>query len=270
MPRRLTIASQKGGTGKTTVALNLAVALAERGRRVLLADLDPQGGIGLSLAREDDELAGLADLMTGTVTPEEAILKTRLPGLSLLPRGRLDPAEVCDYEQALFGPSILSGTLNRLEKDHDLVLLDTPSGVGLVTRAALAVSDFVLVPFQTESLSLRSVSQILRVIEHVKTNENPRLQLLGILPAMVEKSKPAALSVLGEIWGFGGVLESVIPRADIYADASRKGLPVSFLSGAVTPESRRFELLAAELELQMQRLLPQEAKVEERPERHLL
>ncbi len=252
------------------VALNLSVALAERGRRVLLADLDPQGAIGLSLAREDDELSGLADLLTGVVTPEQAVLRTRLPGLSLLPRGRLDPVEVCEFEQALSGPGVLKGAMERVEDGHDLVIMDTSSGVGFITRAALGISDFVLIPFQTESLSMRSLSQLLRVIETVRAVENPNLVFLGILPTMVEKTKSTSFALLGEIWSFGGVLEAVIPRADLYAESSRKGLPVSFLAGPVSPEARRFDLLAAEVEHLMQRLVPEGAPHEERPERQLL
>lgn len=254
MRRRITIASQKGGVGKTTVALNLAVAFAERGRETLLVDLDPQGGVGHALGRGDTALPGLADLLMGAATPEEALLVTKLPGLTLLPRGRLDAVDVCEFEQALFGPGVLEGALEKVERGADVVLFDTPSGLGLVTRAALRASDFVLLPFQTEMLALRTVAQALRLVDHVREAENPRLALLGILPTMVEKAKDGSLAVLGEIWsGFSGVLETVVPRVDAFSEASRKGLPVSFLAGAPSPEARRFELLAAELELLMAR-----------------
>src|SRR5512142_1780966 len=107
MARRIVLASQKGGVGKTTVALNLAVALAERGHRTLLVDLDPQGAIGLSLARGDTELAGLAELLMGLIEPKVAVLPTHLPGLSLLPRGRLDPTDVPTFEHEVSAPGAL-------------------------------------------------------------------------------------------------------------------------------------------------------------------
>ena len=84
MAKRIVIASQKGGVGKTTVALHLALALAERGRRTLLVDLDPQGGIGLSLARADAELAGVADRLMGVISAEEAVVATHVRALSFL------------------------------------------------------------------------------------------------------------------------------------------------------------------------------------------
>ncbi len=269
MARRITIASQKGGVGKTTVALNLAVAFAERGRHTLLVDLDPQGGVGLSLARGETDLCGLAELLMHECEPDQAVLTTRLPTLRLLPRGRLDAADACEFEQALFSPGVLEGVLARCEAGSDLVVVDTPSGVGLVSRAALTVSDFALVPFQTEALSLRSVGQALRAIEHVRSRENPRLTLLGILPTMLDKGRPGALDVLGEIWRGFPVLDSVVPEATLYASASERGLPVSFFAGRGSPEAYRFELLAGEIEALMLRSGGEVAR-EAEPERELL
>lgn len=269
--RRVAVASAKGGVGKTTVALNLAVALAARGRPVLLCDLDPQGSLGFSLAKGDAELRGLAELLMGEATPGAAVLETQLPGLRLLPRGALDACDACEFEQALFAPGVLDGALAQVERDDETLVLDTPSGLGLVTRAALAVSDFALVPFQTEPLALRSLGQVLRVVEQVQARENPRLKLLGILPTLVDKSGGDALDVLGEVWaGFPGVLESILPRAEAFVKASREGVPVSFLAGPESPEARRFEILAAESELLMQRLTGREAAHAPGPVRRLL
>jgi chromosome partitioning protein len=151
------------------------------------------------------------------------------------------------------------------------VVIDTPSGLGRVTSAALAAADFVLLAFQTESLSLRSIGQALKVIEHIQTTANPRLRLLGILPTMVERDRPTSLAVLGEIWnGFPDALETIVPRSEAYSRASEQGIPVSFLSGAITHEARRFVLLADELEARMDRIRGMERVDEAKPARQLL
>jgi chromosome partitioning protein len=272
MARRVVIASQKGGVGKTTVALNLAVALAERGRRTLLADLDPQGAIGLSLAKGDTELAGLAEMLSGVATAAEAVVSTRLAGLSLLPRGRLDPTDVDSFEAAAASPGALDRAFTECEKGCDVLVVDTPSGLGRVTTAALAASHFALLAFQTEALSLRSIGQVLRVLEHVQAARNPRLRLVGILPTLVERDRPGSHSVLSEVWnGFPDALETVVPRTEAFARASALGVPVGFLGGeAGAPEARRFDLLADEIEGRMRRLDGMERIHEAQPARQLL
>ncbi|MCA9620993.1 MAG: AAA family ATPase [Myxococcales bacterium] len=249
MTRRITIASQKGGTGKTTVALNLALALAERGQRTLLVDLDPQGAIGHSLRKGDTDLEGMAEVLVGRLTADQAVLGTKERGLSLLPRGCLDPIDAVEFERALIASGRLGEVLSAVESDYDFVLLDTPSGVGMPTRAALAVSHFVLVPVQGEPLALRTINQMLRVVEHVRQKDNPELELLGILPTMVDRQKDPSLNVLVAAWrDLTGVLDTVIPRADVFAAASETGLPLAYLGGRPTPEARRFDLLAGEIQ----------------------
>lgn len=272
MSQRIAIVSQKGGVGKTTISLNLALALAERQRRTLLVDLDPQGGLGHSLNKGDDALAGLTDLLMGRATPAQAILKTKVDALALLPRGRISPVDIGELEDALRAPGVLAGALQKVEQGFDVVLIDTPSGLGRITRAALGASDFVLLPVQGEPLAMRSIGQTLEVIEHVRSTENSRLELLGILPTMVQKSAETSMGVLVDLWnGFGGVFETTIPRADVFAIASQTGLPVGYLGGPISPEVRRFELLATEIDQALlKRTRGTEAEGAVQPRRDLL
>jgi len=267
----IAVISQKGGVGKTTVALNLAVAFSEKGNKVLLVDVDPQGGVGLSLARQDTALAGLAEVLVGATKLEHALLPTRMENLTLLPRGRLDPVDAPQFEQALFAQHRLGTFLGGLKKRFDLVIIDTPAGLGMPTRAALAAADFALLPVQAEPMGLRSLQQALRVVEHVRERENPRLALLGILLTMVELRREGSREVAEALWGgFEGVLETMLPRAEAFLAASHKGLPLAFLAGPVSPEARRFELLATELQNLIATFEGTHGTTEARPERQLL
>lgn len=249
MTERIVVTSQKGGVGKTTVALHLGLALAERGLRTLIVDLDPQGGIGLSLAKADGEWRGLVDVLAGEARPEEVVVHTNEPRLSILPRGRLDPIDVPLLEDALRAPGALDAVLGPIEAAFDRVVLDTPSGLGAITRAALETADWALVVFKAEPLATRSIQQALRVIEHVRERENPKLGLLGIVPTMVELSKEPSQASMVTLWSeFAGVLDASIPRSDALARASQLGVPVSYLAGRLPPEARRFEQLADETE----------------------
>lgn len=255
MSHRIVLTSSKGGTGKTTTALNLGVALAERGRNTVVMDLDPQGAIGLFLAKEDTAWGGLAEVMIAGASPSEVLVDTSLPTLRILPRGRIDPVDTCEYELRLHRSSTVAEVLQAIEDDVDFTILDTPSGLGPVTRAALAVSHFALLPLQAEPVAFRTIGQTLRVIDHVQRHENPSLQLLGILPTMVQLDSDPSLNVMSSVWsGFGGVMETVIPRSDVFTKASEIGIPLSFLGGSIRPEARRFTLLSDEVETRINQM----------------
>lgn len=271
MTHCIAISSEKGGVGKTTVSLNLALALGERGRRTLLCDLDPQGGIAHALARGDTEHVGLAEVLTGQLPAAEVVLGTKLPALSLLPRGRLDPADACEFELAIHGNGALTRLLTELAPNFDYILLDTPSGTGFVTRAALNAAQHVILPFQAEPLCLRSLARALRVIERVRATDNPRLNLLGLLPTMVDRDDEASQIVMAEVWSnFDCVFDTVIPRAEVFANASLNGVPVGYLKGPVSPEARRFDILATEVESLIDSLSERSSVDAERPQRTLL
>jgi len=271
MANVVSIVSSKGGTGKTTVALNLAVALAEGGDPTLLIDVDPLGAIGLSLAQSDTEWKGLAECMMKQSTIDEAVIQTKLPGLSILPRGRLDPLDVGAYENLLHSSAALREVLNSAGGRYRYIIIDTPSGLGMITRSALSVSNFALLPLQAEPLALRAISQTLRVLKHVRENENSDLELLGILATMVQLTKDVSFNIMNTIWAsLSGVLETYIPRAEIFSVASEKGLPIAFLSGKYPPEAVRFELLATEIKSVIQGMGGATGVEDERPQRELI
>jgi chromosome partitioning protein len=271
MANVLSVVSSKGGTGKTTVALNLAVALAEGGDSTLLVDVDPLGAIGFSLAQSDTEWKGLAELMMKQALVDEIVMQTKLPCLSILPRGRLDPLDVGIYEDLLHSSAALRDVIAAVGERFRYIIIDTPSGLGLITRSALAVSNFALIPLQAEPLALRAISQTLRVLKHVKENENSGLELLGILATMVQLTKDVSFNIMNTVWAsLSGVLETYIPRADVFSIASEKGLPVAFLPGKYPPEAIRFELLATEIKGVIQGLGGVTGDVDERPQRELI
>jgi len=268
MSKIISIVSAKGGSGKTTVALNLAVALAESGVSVLLVDLDPVGAVGLSLARSDTEWRGLAEHIAEEVPLDEVIIQTKLPNLSILPRGCLDPLDMGVYEDVLRNSPSLKEIIDAVENRFQYLIVDTPSGLGSATRAALSVSTHALLPLQAEPLALRVISQTLRVLQHVKENENCELELLGILPTMVQLSRDDSFAVMHAAWAsLAVVLETYVPRADIFQLASEKGLPVAFLSGRYPAEAVRFDMLASEIKNQLDGSTGDE---DDRPQRELI
>jgi chromosome partitioning protein len=198
---RLAVANQKGGVGKTTTVHSLGYALAERGRHVLLVDLDPQACLTYSVGLDPDALeTSLHDVLVRRGDPRLA--RRPVPGverLSILPANvDLAAAEI----QLLTRPGreyILGHALSNLDGDHDVVLIDCPPSLGVLTINALTAAHDVLIPFQCEALSTRGVHQLLEMIEDVRAFTNAALEVRGGIATMFDRHTNHNRAMLDEV-----------------------------------------------------------------------
>jgi chromosome partitioning protein len=249
----LAIGSQKGGVGKTTVALNLCLSLARRGWRTVLVDTDPQGAVGLSLEGAKGDGSGLLACLEGRSTLAQAVLATKLPELAILPLGRTSPDDPAEAAARLSDPEALGGVLAEASRDYELVVLDTASGMHGVSLAALSLADHLLVPLQAEPLALRSITRVLEAVARLR-EAGSRVALAGFLLTMLNSRSDVSLSVAQESWGTlptDLILDTVVPRDTVFLKASAYGVPVAFLSRRPPPVAMVFDQVAAELEGRM-------------------
>ncbi|HEY8164759.1 MAG TPA: ParA family protein [Gemmatimonadaceae bacterium] len=246
----LAIVSQKGGVGKTTTAVNLAAAFARRGLKTLLIDVDPQGSVryGVGLRREQQS-AGFADYLNGQRSLREVILPTALPWLRVILAGSVtDEADSVFYQQLIAETTILPELLATARSRCHVVVVDTPPGMGAITRRVLEASQHVIVPLQCEPLALQTTPQILRGIQDV-VSTNDELTLDGILMTMFEAENPASERVVDYVRRHlptNIVFDTIIPRTVATADAFAAGQPVVLRSPA-DPASQAYIDLATQL-----------------------
>ena len=247
----LAVVSQKGGVGKTTTAINLASALAQRGRKTLLIDVDPQGAVrhGMGLGA-DVGVAGLADLLAGTHELQDVVQATPLPWLRVLLAGSVsESAEHETYAATLADSPRLGELFDRARGRGYIVVVDSPPGLGAVTRRVLAHSQHVIVPLQCEPLALQTTTQILRAVRDAAT-ANPALVLDGILLTMLEAGNDVSQRVAAyvrEQLPAELLFDVAIPRTMASIDAFAAGQPV-VLRSPDDPAARAYQRLAELLE----------------------
>ena len=228
--RIMAIVNQKGGVGKTTTAINLAAALTEHGKTVVLIDMDPQGNAstGLGVMRADRKLTSY-DVVVDGANINDALYDTGVDGLSLVPSDMdLSSAEL-DLGSMDGRTLMLSKAINQLNYKPDFVLLDCPPSLSLLTVNALSAAHSVIVPLQCEFYALEGLSQLLKTIEMAKANLNPNIKVEGVMLTMYDPRNRLSAQVVEDVRTHLGraVFNTVIPRNVRIAEAPSFGLPVT-------------------------------------------
>ena len=251
-PRIIALANQKGGVGKTTTAINLATALAAIGEQVLLIDLDPQGNAstGLGIPKEERE-PSTYDLLTETESLSGVVQPTAVPRLSIAP-ATLDLLGVemeisSSRDRAFRLRKSIAGHLGR-NPHFSYVLIDCPPSLNLLTLNALAASDSILVPLQTEFFALEGLSQLMQTIEQVRGSLNNRLTIQGIVLTMADRRNSLTEQVESDVRETMGdlVYKTVIPRNVRISEAPSFGKP-ALLYDMKCAGSQAYLQLASEL-----------------------
>jgi chromosome partitioning protein len=250
--RIVAICNQKGGVGKTTTTINLGAALAEKGRRVLLVDFDPQGAlsVGLGIQPHDIDATIYNLLMERDVTAHDVLFKTGVNGMDLLPSNiDLSGAEV-QLVHEVGREYVLGGVLKPLVPDYDLILIDCQPSLGLLTINALACADGVLIPLECEYFAMRGVALLMETIDKVSQRLNSKLNIDGLLATMYDSRTLHTREVLSSIVnGFGDkVFHTVINRTVRFPDATVAGEPITSFDSASSGASSYRELAKEVLE----------------------
>jgi chromosome partitioning protein len=230
MSKVISVSNQKGGVGKTTTAINISAFLAEKGKRVLLIDIDPQGnaGYGLGINAEDIQTT-LYEALIKQISIEDAIFKTEIENLYIIPSNiHLSGAQVelLSYNKREY---ILKDILRDIRDNFDLIFIDCPPSLGILTLNSLVAADSVLIPLQCEYYALEGLSQLLRVIAMVQENLNKNLTIEGVILTMFDPRTNLSQQVVSDVRQYfkNKVFNSIVPRNVKLSEAPSFGKPIS-------------------------------------------
>ncbi len=249
MGRAIAIANQKGGVGKTTTSINLSATLAEKGKKVLVIDTDPQGNTTSGFGLNKNQLENtIYELLIGECEVEEALYKDVVDGVDIIPSNVNLAAveiELIDMEKKEY---ILKNAVESIRKNYDFIIIDCPPSLSMLTINAMTTANTVLVPIQCEYYALEGLSQLVHTVNLVKERLNNELEMEGVIFTMYDSRTNLSMQVVENVKDHinENVYKTIIPRNIRLAEAPSYGLPIN-LYDSKSSGAEAYRLLADEV-----------------------